>query len=211
MFAYCNNEPVASTDPTGHYMGHRPIMVNDGADSIVSLLKTAAKYYTKEYAGLANCYAFAFNLKVDPRTGEIFQERPQPGCFSGGYSPYYDGVLENIANKVDPDIKGLGEDVYNTIKRDGAALGFRNISSITSADYSTTEGQWVIAIAFGFDEKRGRTDYHFYKRMESGYWFHKDGASDVLATDSSGSCILDPRLCNRGFYSEFIGYFLVTP
>ena len=29
MFAYCGNNPVASSDPSGHYIGHRPIMVCD--------------------------------------------------------------------------------------------------------------------------------------------------------------------------------------
>ena len=30
MFAYCNNNPAANSDPSGTYIGHRPIMVCDG-------------------------------------------------------------------------------------------------------------------------------------------------------------------------------------
>ena len=29
MFAYCNNDPVANGDPSGHYIGHQPIIVCD--------------------------------------------------------------------------------------------------------------------------------------------------------------------------------------
>ncbi len=44
MFAYCNNEPVASTDPTGHYVGHRPIMVcdNGGPAHLIVAMRAAA-------------------------------------------------------------------------------------------------------------------------------------------------------------------------
>lgn len=51
-------------------------------------------------------------------------------------------------------------------------------------------------------------DYHFYRfNPEVGLWTHKRGATPVAATDDSGNLIFDPFSCNRGMYTEFMGYF----
>ena len=63
MFAYCNNDPVASEDPTGHYIGHRPIMVCDYSNKkvppkIISMeqavrdITHSAKYSQEAWDGL---------------------------------------------------------------------------------------------------------------------------------------------------------------
>ena len=65
MFAYCGNNPVASSDPSGHYIGHRPIMVCDkGAPlsekkSISMMLAIceithSSKYSEKAWEGLTS-------------------------------------------------------------------------------------------------------------------------------------------------------------
>ena len=42
MFAYCNNDPVANEDPNGHYIGHQPIMVNDGYNTYIPPIDSAS-------------------------------------------------------------------------------------------------------------------------------------------------------------------------
>ena len=211
MFAYCNNNPVASADPSGEYGGHQPIMVNDGADSIVSLLKAAAKYYTKDYARFANCYAFAFNLKVDPRTGEVFQDRPQPGEFAGmSCRPVLDSAVAKMKDNITYTSKDLSNIVIDAVTADGHKLGF-SIESVDSADCPANAGQWVVALAFSYHVEYGQIDYHWWRRIGNGYWFHIKMDPPVLATDSSGNAIYDPQTCNRGEYTVWGGYYLVTP
>ncbi len=185
-------------------------MVNDGADSIISLLKTAAKYYTKEYAGFANCYAFAFKLKVDPRTGEIFQDRPQPGDFSNkNCRSALNSILDSVCDGISFNEELVCETIISSVKADGRILGF-TVRRVYSANTSVADGEWLVALGFGYDEKNVNCDYHWWRRMDSGYWLHKDG-NDVKALDDANKFITDPATCYSIEHPYFIGYFVVTP
>lgn len=50
-------------------------------------------------------------------------------------------------------------------------------------------------------------DFHFYRMLEDGSWAHKIGTGAVKKTDYSNAPITSPESCDRGVYSEFLGYF----
>ena len=85
------------------------------------------------------------------------------------------------------------------------------IEGVDSADFSTEDGQWVVALAFSFNVEYGFCEYHWWRRMENGYWFHINMDPPVLAVDFSGNVICDPQTCDRGVYSVWGGYYLVKP
>ena len=60
--------------------------------------------------------------------------------------------------------------------------------------------------------------YHYYRRDNTGYWSHKDGAGEANQKDASGHYILDPKKAARRYpgrlkdgktvdYEDFCGYF----
>jgi len=53
-------------------------------------------------------------------------------------------------------------------------------------------------------------DYHWYRQDNVGCWSHKPGQTAARNVDSSGAAISDPRVCNRGPYTDFCGYMVTT-
>lgn len=161
----------------------------------------------------ANCTAFAYKLENDPRTGNPFQEKPQPGEFAGkSCIPDLDAICMDILSGKRVTIETVENVIINAAKADGNVLGFE-ISEVESADYPTKGGQWLVALGYGiYEDVYGYNyDYHWWRRMDDGIWFHKPGTHAVQAYDSSGKIITDPGTCNRGVYQYFLGYYLVTP
>lgn len=202
MFAYCNNSVVACCDPSGS----RLVDVGNGNNHGNGYTDTGTSIYTileGPYARGANCYAYAFHMELDPRTGEYFLSKPQPGEFSG--KDYYSIV--NGRNQLPSDI--IGRIIIGAVRRDGKTLNFK-IQKVDSADYITTGDQWLVALAY---DPTG--DYHWYRRDEDGTWSHKPGTDNICYVDGSGNIIFDPKTCNRATstnnYSDFIGYYVVTP
>lgn len=52
-------------------------------------------------------------------------------------------------------------------------------------------------------------DFHWYRRDENNLWTHKMGDTEAKGIDESGKTIPDPETADRGFYTEFCGYFNV--
>jgi len=52
-------------------------------------------------------------------------------------------------------------------------------------------------------------DFHWYRLDENGTWSHKPGGTQATNLDNSGNLITDPRTADRGFYTEFCGFFCV--
>lgn len=46
-------------------------------------------------------------------------------------------------------------------------------------------------------------DYHFYRLDSDGYFSHKPGQTAARNVDNSGAMIRDPRVADRGPYTEF--------
>ena len=190
---------MSNEDPSGHSF------VSALIEKIKKLAAVCADRLTEIYDGMANCYAFAFQLSKDPRTGKAFTEKPQPGEFGGAY---YLNTLIKIASAQDGKITSeqVKYSIISGVKADAKQLGF-SIEEVDSASYPTVDGQWVVAL--GFSSYDG--DYHWWRRMPGGLWFHKPGDDPVQSLDTSGNLIFDPGKCNRGIYNLFLGYFLVTP
>ena len=52
-------------------------------------------------------------------------------------------------------------------------------------------------------------DFHWYRKSKTGYWSHKPGGTPATTFDNSGELIRDPRLANRGMYTEFCTFMVV--
>lgn len=109
--------------------------------------------------------------------------KPQPGEKSNDrfFSVNVEGVTK--ASVSDGMIKAKVDEQGNPIKRRGYYLV-------------------ALAIAEGYD-------YHWYRQDENGEWTHKRGSTEAINIDSDGKKITNPEKCNRGFYTQFGGYFYV--
>ncbi|MBK8820334.1 MAG: hypothetical protein IPN49_15040 [Saprospiraceae bacterium] len=52
-------------------------------------------------------------------------------------------------------------------------------------------------------------DYHWYRKGQNGRWSHKPGSTMATLLDNAGNIILDPRLANRGMYTQFCTFMQV--
>jgi len=71
-------------------------------------------------------------------------------------------------------------------------------------------GHYLVALAVeGGHEDGEEISYHWWRQDRDGFWSHKPGQCEPCRTDKDGKMICDPRLCNRGGYKLFVGYFHV--
>lgn len=52
-------------------------------------------------------------------------------------------------------------------------------------------------------------DFHWYRKGRNGRWTHKPGGTAVTELDNAGAFILDPRLADRGPYTDFCTFMVV--
>lgn len=211
MFAYCGNNPISHADITGHAFSATADDDGDGIPDYL-MIRWRTLTLTCAYQMNANCYAFAFKLENDPRTGAPFQLPPDPGEFFG--TTACSSALKNaslsasIGDKINKEI--VASAIFSAANLDGQKLGFK-LSEANSASEPTEDGQWVVALGLYVSEDGSECDYHWWRRMEDGCWFHKPGNASVMGYDYSGNIIYDPQLCDCGKYNIFLGYYLVTP
>jgi hypothetical protein len=53
-------------------------------------------------------------------------------------------------------------------------------------------------------------DYHWWRKNDNGYWSHKPGQTPATTKDASGASITDPRTCDRGVYTEWVGFMVAV-
>ena len=71
-------------------------------------------------------------------------------------------------------------------------------------------GTYKVALVVGmYDE--GKYDYHWYRQDADGLWSHKPGITAARRIDNSGKLIIDPMTADRGDYTQFLGYYAVSP
>ena len=68
------------------------------------------------------------------------------------------------------------------------------------------EGTYKVALVIAPGQ-----DYHWYRQDDDGYWSHKPGITPVTREDESEDVIVDPQIADRGAYTQFVGYYAVTP
>ena len=194
IFTYCNNVPVGNKDNDGRLFGLAILVA--GLATIAVSLTGCSSSNTSEYSGSANCYAYALKLSVDPRTEKPFVNKPQPGEFSGKITYAYN---DTAAKTVDVKME-----MEEAVKRDCEVLGL-TFEEVSSNAYVCEEGEWLVALAYA-----PGSDYHWWRKNEDGTWYHKPGTTPIQTVDSSGNIITDPGECDRGIYTEFLGYYVVS-
>ncbi len=138
-----------------------------------------------------NCYNYAINNQVIPGTNVLY-DKQQPGQYAG--VSCYPFTKENLVSAVQADFAKYNADY-------GTNLVFEEIGRYEKCP----EGTYKVAlVAYS-------GDYHWYRQEADGYWSHKRGHSPVERIDYSGNLIIDPYTANRGNYTNFIGYFAVSP
>jgi len=50
-------------------------------------------------------------------------------------------------------------------------------------------------------------DYHWYRHQRGGFWGHKPGHASARNYDNSNQLVTNPETCDRGWYTDFCGYF----
>lgn len=138
-----------------------------------------------------NCYAYALNNQVHPGTNNVWYKQ-QPGEYSNTNDyPFTKTILKNAVTQ---DFAEYNEDY-------GTNLIFKEVGK-----YSVVpEGSYKVALV------SYSGDYHWYRQDSDGYWSHKPGTTAVRRTDNSGNLIIDPETCDRGLYTNFLGFYAVTP
>ena len=154
-----------------------------------------------------NCMAFALGCTIDPTTGEPFEKKPLPGQFAHGADS--DNV-EKGSVILDFGTRDEQKEYYKQMLSDDATALGRDFKEV-DANYTPKNGETMIAMVASesiLENPSSIGDFHFYRKGESGAWFHKPGVTDVTDRDASGNLILNPETCDRGGYGNFLGYYV---
>ena len=145
-----------------------------------------------------NCYAYAINNQVNPDSNVFFDKTQQMGDYADERFTAF--TKDAICAAVQADYAK-----YNLVFSKN--LIFREIdkNSVCPA------GTYKVALVVGIDYSNGVIDYHWYRQNSDGLWSHKPGISEVKCVDNSGDLIVDPETADRGFYTNFLGYYAVSP
>ena len=154
-----------------------------------------------------NCYYYAINNQLNPKTMKLWNDLPQPGEYCGidiislkdlqnGYDTVYPGTSKNLVQYV------TEQDYAAYNQTHGGGYIFRPIGR----DERCPAGSYKVALIVG-------SDYHWYRQNPDGFWSHKPGDWPVTNVDEQGNSIIDPQYAewNDEWYKKFIGYFAVTP
>lgn len=110
---------------------------------------------------------------------KAYRQKPQPGEGSGA-------MFTDVT----------GADVAAAAKRDGA-------HDVGDCFPDTEAPRHLVALVIWPGE-----DYHWYRKHPD-CWGHKPGSTTARNVDNSGTIIANPQTCDRGDYTEFMGYMLL--
>lgn len=139
----------------------------------------------------SNCYAYALNNQVYPGTNNLWFKQ-QPGQYAGSTCTNY--TKSELVAAVTADFEEYN-DTY------GTSLVFQEVGKNDRCPSGTYK---VALVSCSYD-------YHWYRQDADGYWSHKPGTTPVRLTDNSGNLILDPAEADLGIYTNFLGYFAISP
>lgn len=175
------------------------------------------------YLKYTNCYAYAFNMRENPLTGERFPiGGMQPGMLSGQYpiptnwdgKTNYNKIMADYDNYSASILSGTAEsneNLVNMVTADAKAAGleFLPYSSDLTGGY---------AVALVVDPLN---DYHWYRENGDSTWSHKPGRTKVTDKVTSisnsrelnyGDVITNPQQAGKeAGYSTFVGYYYIRP
>lgn len=78
----------------------------------------------------------------------------------------------------------------------------------TDCDKACPKCSYKVALVI---KPKGRQDYHWYRQDDNGNWSHKQGEDPATDVDEKKNPITDPRIADRGGYTDFCECFCVPP
>jgi RHS repeat-associated protein len=177
MFAYCNNNPVNLTDPSGHFGAAAAIIASaivaitlSGCSKQPSSNVGAAKKYEESTSTKYNCYAYALGEKDWRYVG-------------GRPDAVTDFDVDSVALMVMDDVKKLG----------------RSIRPLESYDSPIDSNEYRIALRTGVE------DYHFMVQNSDGSWSHKPGQCKTRQIDGANPSVVpwDRILIDANIWYQF--------
>lgn len=163
---------------------------------------TDDKLYSSSRRSGPNCMAYAYGIPKE-LNGTAYKHKPCPGHFAKvDASEELSEIMEYGSPKT---IKQTFEK-YMTM--DSKALG-RELVEV-STDYQPKEGERMFALVTAPHIVPGfGSDFHFYVKGKNGFWSHKPGVTNPTIFDDAGKTIKDPSKCDRGIYTNFVGFYVM--
>lgn len=154
-----------------------------------------------------NCYYYAINNQLNPKTMKLWNDLPQPGAYAGIDLRR----LVYMGNPPDEEYSTTGKNIVQYVtEQDYAAYNQAHGGGYIFRPIGRNErcpaGSYKVALIVGKD------DYHWYRQNPDGFWSHKPGKEPVTNVDQQYNSIIDPQYAEWSkAYTKFIGYFAVTP
>ena len=154
-----------------------------------------------------NCYYYAINNQLNPKTMKLWNDLPQPGAYAGIDLRR----LVYMGNPPDEEYSTTGKNIVQYVtEQDYAAYNQAHGGGYIFRPIGRNErcpaGSYKVALIVGKD------DYHWYRQNPDGFWSHKPGNMNVRNVDEQYNSIIDPQYAEWSKdYTKFIGYFAVTP
>jgi len=142
-----------------------------------------------------NCYTYAINQLNNPYTNKPYKDYDycQPGYLGGKGKDHWRDY---------EDIEITSKEILNSARRDLRRLGYKLLKT-TYEKHIADNDCWKVAFCMADD------DYHWYRQNDDGTWSHKVGPYGVTNKDRSRKVIHNPKECNRGKYTTFVGFYLI--
>ena len=154
-----------------------------------------------------NCYYYAINNQLNPKTMKLWNDLPQPGAYAGIDLRR----LVYMGNPPDEEYSTTGKNIVQYVtEQDYAAYNQAHGGGYIFRPIGRNErcpaGSYKVALIVG------KGDYHWYRQNPDGFWSHKPGKEPVTNVDQQYNSIIDPQYAEWSkAYTKFIGYFAVTP
>ncbi len=126
------------------------------------------------------------------------------------HTRYNNNCYNYATNRVTNNFAQPGEasdKMYESLSCESVHQAASNDLGLIPTDYfnfTTKNDETLIALVVAPDY-----DYHWYRRDDNNRWTHKPGGTPATRLDESGKLITDPETADRGYYTDFCGYFRI--
>ncbi len=87
------------------------------------------------------------------------------------------------------------EEIDKSLQNDGPIPSEHQYSHIPSP----IEGHYLVAAVVSGLTTTGRRGYHFYRQMDDGTWWHKQGKLNPTNEDTEGKTIVNPQMAGKDY------------